>query len=75
MGVVSGMPIPLLGIITVIVALLFPSILPYVMALAGGALIYTTVEEIPGLGSKKENDKGALAFVAGFAIVMFMIFF
>ncbi|MBR5992343.1 MAG: manganese efflux pump [Lachnospiraceae bacterium] len=75
MGVVSGMPIPLLGIITVIVALLFPSILPYVMALAGGALIYTTVEEIPGLGSKKENDKGALAFVVGFAIVMFMIFF
>lgn len=75
MGVVSGVPIPLLGIITVIVALLFPSILPYVMALAGGALIYTTVEEIPGLGSKKENDKGALAFVVGFAIVMFMIFF
>lgn len=75
MGVVSGMPIPLLGIITVILALLFPSILPYVMALAGGALIYTTVEEIPGLGSKKENDKGALAFVVGFAIVMFMIFF
>ena len=75
MGVVSGMPIPLLGIITVIVALLFPGILPFVMALAGGALIYTTVEEIPGLGSKKENDKGALAFVVGFAIVMFMIFF
>lgn len=75
MGIVSGMPIPLLGIITVIVALLFPGILPFVMALAGGALIYATVEEIPGLGSKKENDKGALAFVVGFAIVMFMIFF
>lgn len=75
MGVVSGVPIPLLGIITVIIALLFPDILPYVMALAGGALIYTTIEEIPQLASKKDNDKGALAFVIGFAVVMFMIFF
>lgn len=75
MGVVSGVPIPLLGIITVIISLLFTSVLPYIMALAGGALIYTTVEEIPLLASKKENDKGALAFVFGFAIVMLMIFF
>ncbi len=74
MGVVSGVPIPLFGIITVIVSLLFTGILPYVMATAGGALIYTTIEEIPQLASKKDNDKGALAFVVGFAIVMFMIF-
>ena len=74
MGVVSGVPIPLLGIITVIVSLLFPNILPYVMAFAGGALIYTTIEEIPQLASKKDNDKGAFAFVIGFAIVMLMIF-
>ena len=75
MGMVSGVPIPLLGIITVIISLLFTSVLPYVMALAGGALIYTTIEEIPLLASKKDNDKGALAFVLGFAIVMLMIFF
>ena len=74
MGVISGMPIPLLGIITVIILLLFQNALPYVMALAGGALIYTTIEEIPQLASKKDNDKGAFAFVLGFAIVMFMIF-
>ncbi|MBR5658434.1 MAG: manganese efflux pump [Lachnospiraceae bacterium] len=74
MGVVSGVPIPLLGIITVIVSLLFPNILPYVMAFAGGALIYTTIEEIPQLASQKGNDKGAFAFVIGFAIVMLMIF-
>ncbi|MCR5251792.1 MAG: manganese efflux pump [Lachnospiraceae bacterium] len=74
MGVISGVPIPLLGIITVIVSLLFPAALPYIMALAGGALIYATVEEIPQLGSKKDNDKGAFAFVIGFAIVMLLIF-
>ena len=35
---------------------------------------YTTIEEIPQLASQKGNDKGAFAFVIGFAIVMLMIF-
>ena len=74
MGSVSGVPIPLLGIITVVLVVLFPSVLPYVMSVAGGALIYTTIEEIPQITLKKDNDKGALAFVAGFALVMLMIF-
>jgi zinc transporter ZupT len=74
MGVISGVPIPLLGIITVITALLFPGALPYIMAFAGGALIYTTIEEIPQLASGKDNDKGALSFMLGFAVVMMMIF-
>ncbi len=74
MGVISGVPIPLLGIITVILSLLFPAALPYIMAFAGGALIYTTVEEIPQLASGKDNDKGALSFMLGFAAVMMMIF-
>ena len=74
MGLVSGVPIPLLGIITVVMIVLFPGVLPYVMAVAGGALIYTTIEEIPQITLKKDNDKGALAFVAGFALVMLMIF-
>ena len=63
MGIISGVPIPLLGIITVIISLLFPDALPYIMALAGGALIYTTIEEIPQLASRKDNDKGAFAFL------------
>ncbi len=74
MGVVSGTPIPLLGVITVVLVVLFPRILPYIMATAGGALIYTTIEEIPQIAVKKDNDKGALAFVFGFAVVMLMIF-
>lgn len=74
MGAVSGVPIPILGIITVVLVVLFPSVLPYVMAVAGGSLIYTTIEEIPQIALKKDNDKGALAFVAGFALVMLMIF-
>ncbi len=74
MGVVSGVPTPLLGVITVVIVVLYPALLPFIMALAGGALIYTTIEEIPQIAAGKDNDKGALAFVAGFAIVMLMIF-
>ncbi|MCR4851296.1 MAG: manganese efflux pump [Lachnospiraceae bacterium] len=74
MGIVSGVPIPLLGVITVVIAVLFPGFLPFIMALAGGALIFTTIEEIPHIASQKDNDKGTLAFIAGFVIVMFMVF-
>lgn len=74
LGVASGIPTPLLGMITVVIVVLFPDILPYTMAVAGGALIYTTIEEIPQISSGKDNDMGAFAFVAGFAAIMLMIF-
>ena len=74
MGVVSGAPIPLLGIITVVLVVLFPGLLPYIMSVSGGALVYTTIEEIPQIALKQDNDRGALTFAVGFAIVMLMIF-
>lgn len=74
MGVVSGAPIPLLGIITVVLIVLFPGLLPYIMSVSGGALVYTTIEEIPQIALKQDNDRGALAFTVGFAAVMLMIF-
>jgi putative Mn2+ efflux pump MntP/zinc transporter ZupT len=70
LGVVSGVPVPLMGIIALLVIVLFPPILPYVMAMSGGAMIYTIVEEIPQMTAGTENDKGALAFVIAFAVVM-----
>lgn len=74
MGIVSGVPIPLLGIITVVIVVLFPEALPYIMAIAGGALIFTTIEEIPHIASREDNDKGTIAFVIGFALVMLMVY-
>lgn len=74
MGVVSGAPIPLVGIITVVLIVLFPDILFYIMSISGGALLYATIEEIPQIAVKHDNDRGALAFAAGFALVMLMIF-
>ena len=74
LGAVSGVPTPLLGVITVVIVVLFPDSLSYIMAAAGGALIYTTIEEIPHIASVKDNDKGTLSFTVGFAVVMLMIF-
>lgn len=74
MGVLSGIPVPLVGAITVVIVTLFPGSLPFVMTAAGAAMIYTTIEEIPQLASGKDNDKGTMAFILGFALVMLMIF-
>ncbi len=73
-GVVSGMPVPLLGVFTLLVMILFPSVLPYVMTIAGGAMIFNTVEEFPQHFNGKDNDKGTIAFVICFALMMFAIY-
>ncbi|MCR5032584.1 MAG: manganese efflux pump [Lachnospiraceae bacterium] len=73
-GVVSGVTVPLLAVITLLALLLFPAVMPYVMAMAGGAIIFTTVEEMPLMTAGKENDTGAISFVICFALMMLMIF-
>jgi len=73
MGVVSGVSIPLIAVFVLIIANLFPSFLPYIMGVAGGAMIYSIVEEIPVMISQKDNDSGAFAFVIGFAVIMLLI--
>ena len=60
------------GALTLILMVLFPAALPYVMPLAGGAMIYTTVEEFPQMSSGEEGNKGALAFAVGFSLVMLL---
>jgi len=74
MGIVSGVPVPLVAVFVLIVIILFPVTLPYIMALAGGAMIYTIVEELPLMVGDKDNDSGAFAFVIGFSIIMLLIF-
>ncbi len=73
MGVVSGVTVPLAAVIVLIVSLLFPVSLPYLMAIAGGAMIFTTIEELPLMIGDKDNDTGAFAFVIGFSIIMLLI--
>ena len=45
-GVLSGAPVPILGIITLILTVLFPPALPYVTCFAAGAILFTVFESI-----------------------------
>ncbi|MCR5627461.1 MAG: manganese efflux pump [Lachnospiraceae bacterium] len=74
MGIVSGVPVPLAAVFVLMIMILFPSALPYVMTMAGGAMIYTTIEELPLMAGERDNDSGAFAFVLGFSLIMLMIF-
>ncbi|MCR5108326.1 MAG: manganese efflux pump [Lachnospiraceae bacterium] len=74
MGVISGITVPLAAVFVLIIMILFPPALPYVMAIAGGAMIYTTVEELPLMVGENDNDSAAFAFVIGFSLIMLLIF-
>ncbi|MCR5421356.1 MAG: manganese efflux pump [Lachnospiraceae bacterium] len=72
-GVVSGIPVPLIAIFILILIVLFPSALPFIMAMAGGAMIFTTVEEFPIMINNEDNDSGTLSFVICFSLIMLLI--
>ena len=75
MGVLSGIVEPILGIAVIIIGMLFPSILPFIMALSGGAITFLVIEEnIPSMQSEKHSDKGTLSFLAFFCIMMVLTF-
>ena len=74
MGCISGISVPLMGVITIALAVLIPAMLPYLMAAAGGAMIFNTVEEIPNMAEDDGNDKATFAFIIGFAAVMLLFF-
>ena len=75
MGVISGVVEPLLGIATIILVNAFPVILPFVMALTGGAMTFLVIEEtIPSMITDKHSDKGTISFAIFFAIMMLITF-
>ncbi len=74
MGCISGISIPIVGVITIAITMLIPQFLPYILALAGGSMIFNTVEEIPTMAVDEDNDKATISFIIGFALVMMMFF-
>ena len=75
MGVISGVVEPILGIATVILVNAFPTILPHVMAFAGGAMTFLVIEDtIPGMITEKHSDKGTLSFAVFFTLMMVITF-
>lgn len=74
MGCISGISIPIVGAITIALSMIVPQFLPYILALAGGSMIFNTVEEIPTMSVDEDNDKATISFIIGFSLIMLMFF-
>lgn len=71
LGAMSGAVEPAGAILTIALSRYVTPALPYLLALAAGAMIYVVVEElIPECSCGEQADIGTLGFTAGFLIMM-----
>lgn len=71
MGTLSGVVEPIGAIITIMLAGVILPILPYLLALAAGAMIYVVVEElIPETQEGAHSNMGTIGFAIGFLLMM-----
>ncbi len=70
-GVLSGVVEPIGAVITVLLAEMILPSLPYLLAMAAGAMIYVVVEElIPEISHDGHTSIGILTFSLGFSMMM-----
>lgn len=71
MGVYSGAVEPLSALVVVGLAAYFIPIMPWLLSFAAGAMMYVVVEElIPEARLGEHSDKGTLAVLSGFIVMM-----
>jgi len=72
-GAASGIVEPIAAFITVMLAQFIQPVLPYLLALAAGAMLYVVVEElIPESAEGDHSNIGTIGFAVGFAIMMIL---
>ena len=70
-GTLSGLVEPVCALLVVPVIGLVGPAMPFLLALAAGAMLYVVVEElIPAAHLESHSDAGTLAVIAGFVIMM-----
>ncbi len=70
-GVVSGVVEPLFAVIGIFLATLMSSLLPWLLALSAGAMIYVTIEELlPEARKGGHEHYGLWAFMLGFLAML-----
>lgn len=73
MGVGSGVVEPIAAVITILLARFITPLLPYLLALAAGAMLYVVVEElIPEASEGDHSNLGTIGFALGFALMMIL---
>ena len=72
-GVLSGIVEPFGAILTILAADLIIPVLPYLLSLAAGAMIYVVVEElIPEMSTGEHSNIGTIFFATGFSFMMIL---
>lgn len=72
-GFLSGVVEPIGAILTIIFSKALTPILPYLLSLAAGSMIYVVVEElIPEASSGEHSNIGTIGFAIGFVIMMIL---
>jgi ZIP family zinc transporter len=67
----SGMVLPIGGVIGAVAVKFFRPLMPYALAFAAGAMIYVVVEEvIPETQRAGNTDIATLSFLTGFVLMM-----
>lgn len=70
-GVASGIVEPIASVITIMLVHLALPLLPYLLSFAAGTMICVVLEElIPQSRNNEKNNKGTIAFVVGFLVMM-----
>lgn len=70
-GTLSGIVEPIAGGLTILLSRFITPLLPYLLALAAGAMLYVVVEElIPEAAEGKHSNAGTIGFAVGFALMM-----
>lgn len=70
-GSLSGAVEPIAAALTVLAAERVVGIMPYLLSMAAGAMMYVVVEElVPETAEGKHSNIGTLAFAAGFTVMM-----
>ena len=70
-GTLSGIVEPVAAAITVLMYRMITPVLPYLLSLAAGAMLYVVVEElIPEASQGEHSNIGTIGFALGFAVMM-----
>lgn len=70
-GILSGAVEPAAGILTVFLARTIVPVMPYLLSFAAGAMVYVVIEElVPEMSEGEHSNKGTIAFMVGFCLMM-----
>lgn len=72
-GALSGIVEPIAAIITILLSNYISPMLPYMLSLAAGAMIYVVIEElIPESAQGEHSNVGTIGFSVGFVLMMIL---